>query len=92
MEGDRYVRLKKISIEMLYNVLSFLKETEAWIGQMSYEWDRDIADVRTLPSNLCHLRFANYASGSPLQNRAFSMIRSAADSELCLGQNILWYV
>ena len=53
---------------------------------------RDVADVRTLPSNLCLLRFACYVSGSLLQNHACSIIRATADFELCLGQSILWYV
>ena len=59
---------------------------------MTYERLRDNADVRILPRNLCHLRVAYYVSGSLVQNRAYSMIQSVADSEPCLGQNILWYV
>ena len=56
---------------------------------MVWEGTRDNADVSALPSSVYLLRFA---SGSLFQNRAFSMIGSAADSEVCLGPDLLWYV
>ena len=73
MECDWYVRFE-MTVEVLYSVLTYLQEIEAWIGSMGWEGTRDNADVSALPSSVYLLRFAYDASGSLFQNRAFSMI------------------